>query len=178
MLVGLGFSFLLIFDLIAIPPKLSGVILNSFNFRDFLDSDLSLMIRVANFEEAIKLSDAWTVFFGNGGKFFQLSSTVFFDENTSLDNTYLYLLLSFGLVGIFVFYLFFMSNTGMRIGGRGSLTFVALAFPILQDVFSNSFNLLTLSIVMAFDTVLYRHLYEMTFNVVPLNPLGSEAGHA
>jgi hypothetical protein len=153
-------SLLLIFDIISIPHKLSELLFNTGGIGDLFGSDVSMLIRLNNFDEAFKMSDYWTIFFGNGGKFFQLMAVNFYNDNVSLDNTYLYLILSFGIVGLFVFYIIFISKNGLSMGNRGALTFLILAFPLMQDVFSNSFNLLTLGITVAIDTILYKYYYQ------------------
>ena len=158
------FSFFLVlftFDIVSLPLKLSELLTHSVGIRTLSGSDISLSIRIYNFDEALRMSDYWTPFIGNGGKFFGLTSTNFFDGNMSLDNSYLYLFLSFGIVGILIFYIIFISEIGLNLGRRGIFSFFALTFPLMQDVFSNSFNLLTFGIIVAFDTILYKHFYEM-----------------
>ena len=157
------FIILFSFDIISLSHKLTQLLFNSGGVGDLLDKDVSLLIRIYNFDEAFKMSDYWTTFIGNGGKFFQLTSVIFFDDNVSLDNSYLYIFLSYGIIGILIFYIVFVSEIGLGLGRRGAFAFLALTFPFMQDVFSNSFNLLTFGITVAIDTILYKYFHEIKY---------------
>lgn len=147
-------SILVIFDVIAIPPKLyffNGVK----NTISSTSSDLSMLIRVNNFVSAFDMTSLMGYLVGNGAGFFKLNvNYLFFDQNYSLDNSYIYLFLSFGIPGFVIFILIFISSNGFRMGSRGSLTFLSLTFPLMQDCFSNSFCLLALAIYLSLDTLI------------------------
>jgi len=141
------------FQLISIPTKIDLLISRLNDPIQLIENDLSMLIRINNFANAFDMTSIASYFLGNGAKFYKLGGNYFFEQNNSLDNSYLYLFLSFGIPGLILFYLVFLSDYGFNIKKRGIFCFLCLAFPLMQDTFSNSFSLLGLSIFLAIDTI-------------------------
>ncbi len=144
------------FDVLSIPHKL--YFFNNFDSPlTSTASDMSMLIRVNNFISAFDMTSSLGYLVGNGAGFFKMNViNLFFDQNYSLDNSYIYLLLSFGAPGLILFLLIFMSRQGFSMGRRGALTFLPLSFSLVQDCFSNSFCILALAIFLSVDTMISK----------------------
>lgn len=139
----------IVFEVLPLPSKIQVLLGEINNPIGLIGSDISMLIRFNNFSNAFEFTSLFGYLVGNGGKFFQLNYFKFFEDNYSLDNSYIYILLSFGLPGLVLFCMVFLSRQGFNILGRGPLTFVVLSFAFMQDVFSNSFCLISLSLFSA-----------------------------
>jgi hypothetical protein len=135
-----------------LPSKIQFLLSEISNPIALIGNDVSMLIRVNNFVNAFEFTSFFGFLVGNGGKFFQLNSFQFFEDNYSLDNSYAYILLSFGVPGLIFLFKFLLSRDGLNILGRGSLTFLILAYVLMQDAFSNSFSLIALSLFLSVHT--------------------------
>lgn len=139
--------------LLQLPSKIQVLLSEIGDPMALINNDVSMLIRVNNFVNAFEFTSFFGFLVGNGAKFFQLNPFQFFEDNYSLDNSYAYILLSFGVPGLILSFKVFLSKYGLNIIGRGSLTFLVLAYTLMQDAFSNSFSLMALSLFLSVHTV-------------------------
>jgi hypothetical protein len=132
---------------IYLPGKIANLIYSEISFISLLNTDASLAIRIENFAGAIEMSDWITIIFGNGAKFFPLNvKNLYFDENYSLDNSWIYYFLSFGVFGVAMLCLLIFSKNGFGIYKYKSFSLLVFLFTNIQDSISNSYGLIILSI--------------------------------
>ncbi len=139
-----------------LPSKIQVLLSEISNPVFLIGNDVSMLIRFNNFSNAFDFTSTFGYLVGNGAKFFQLNMFNFFEDNYSLDNSYAYILLSFGLPGLIFFFKVFLSRNGLNILGRGSLTFLVLAYALMQDAFSNSFSLMALALFLSVHTMIAK----------------------
>ena len=143
-------------EVLPLPSKIQVLLAEINNPLGLISGDISILIRLNNFADAFEFTSFFGYFVGNGAKFFQLNSFDFFEDNYSLDNSYIYILLSFGVLGLVFFSKIFLSRCGLNILERGPLAFLVLSYALMQDAFSNSFSLISLSLFLSVLTSIVK----------------------